>query len=160
MIPDVSILLPLYLTMQQFGLVNSLLGIILPHTAWGIVIFLFKGFFDQLPHELIQAARVDGASELRTFSRIILPMSIPVFTIVAISVVIPVWNEFMWPLIVTKTPEHWTFTVAMNNLQTQSSVRQNTIMASSVVAMLPLLVVFMASLKHIEKAISFSGVKG
>lgn len=160
MIPDISLLLPLYLTMKKLQLVNTLLAIILPHSAWGIVIFLFKGFFDQLPHELMQAARVDGASEFRTFTQLVMPLSIPIFTVVAVMTFIPVWNEFMWPLIVTKSPENWTFTVALNDLQSQSSIHQNTIMASSVIAMIPLLIVFLTCQKYIEKGVAFTGVKG
>lgn len=160
MIPDISLILPLYFTMQQLDLVDTLWAIILPHSAWGIVIYLFKGFFDQLPGELMQAARVDGASEFRTFLQIAVPLSIPVFTTIAVMTFIPVWNEFMWPLIVTKTPENWTFTVALNDLQHQTSIRQNTLMASSFVSMIPLLIVFLTCQKYIEKGVSFSGVKG
>lgn len=160
MIPDISLLIPLYFTMKKLHLVNTLLGIILPHSAWGIVIYLFKGFFDQLPQELMQAARVDGASEFRTFSQMVIPLSIPIFTVIAVMTFIPVWNEFMWPLIVTKSPENWTFTVALNDLQSQSAVHQNTIMASSVIAMIPLLIVFLTCQKYIEKGVAYTGVKG
>ncbi|MFD2115159.1 carbohydrate ABC transporter permease [Paenibacillus yanchengensis] len=160
MIPDVAILLPLYMTMEKLNLINSLWAVILPHTAWGIVIFLFKGFFDQLPKELMQAARIDGASEIRTFTQMVLPMSIPIFTIVGLMTFIPVWNEFMWPLIVLKNPESWTFTVALNDLQTRSNVRQNVIMASAAISMIPLLILFSTCQKYIEKGISFTGVKG
>lgn len=159
-IPDISLLIPLYMTMKQLHLVDTLLSVILPHSAWGIVIFLFKGFFDQLPKELMQAARVDGASEFRTFTQLVIPLSIPIFTVVAVLTFIPVWNEFLWPLIVTKSPENWTFTVALNDLQNQSGIQQNTIMASSFVATIPLLIVFLTSQKYIEKGVAFTGVKG
>jgi ABC-type glycerol-3-phosphate transport system permease component len=160
MIPGISLILPLYLLMKQLGLVNSLLALILPHSAWGIVIYLFKGFFDQLPKELMQAARVDGASELRTFSQIAIPMSIPVFTTVGVLTFVPVWNEFVWPLVVNNLPEYWTFTVALNDLQNKSYVQQNMVMASSFLSMIPLLIIFLLSQKYIEKGIAFSGVKG
>lgn len=160
MIPGISLLLPLYLLMKQLGLINSLLAVILPHSAWGIVIYLFKGFFDQLPKELMQAARVDGASEFHTFSRIAVPMSIPIFTTVSVLTFVPVWNEFVWPLVVNNLPEYWTFTVALNDLQNKTYVQQNMVMASSVLSMVPLFIIFMVSQKYIEKGIAFSGVKG
>ncbi|MGG1638998.1 carbohydrate ABC transporter permease [Paenibacillus sp. NRS-1760] len=160
MIPDISLLLPLYLLMKDLGLVNSLLAVILPHTAWGIVIFLFKGFFDQVSRELLQAARVDGASELRTFLQIVTPLSIPIFTTVGVMTFIPVWNEFLWPLIVNSSPKYWTFTVALNDLQNQPSVLQNMLMASAFVSMIPLLLIFLFAQKYIEKGVAFSGVKG
>ncbi|REE87481.1 multiple sugar transport system permease protein [Paenibacillus taihuensis] len=160
MIPDISLLLPLYLLMKDLHLVNSLLAMILPHSAWGIIIFLFKGFFDQISKELLQAARVDGASEIRTFTQIVIPLSIPIFASVAVLTFIPVWNEFVWPLVVNNLPKYWTFTVALNDLQNQSNVQQNMIMASSFVSMTPLLIIFLFSQKYIEKGVSFSGVKG
>lgn len=160
MIPGISLLLPQYLLMKDLGLVNSLFAIILPHSAWGIVIFLFKGFFDELPGELMQAARVDGASDFRIFSQIVVPLSYPVFTVVAVMTFIPVWNEFLWPLVVNNDPKYWTFTVALNDLQNNSSVQQNMIMASSFLSMIPLFIVFITSQKYIEKGVAFSGVKG
>lgn len=160
MIPGISLLLPLFLLMKELHLVNTLMALILPHAAWGMVIFLFKGFFDQLSHELVQAASIDGASEFRIFTQIVVPMSIPIFTVVAVMTFIPVWNEFVWPLVVNNMPEKWTFTVALNDLQSKGNVQQNTIMASSLVSMLPLLVVFLFSQKYIEKGIAFTGVKG
>jgi multiple sugar transport system permease protein len=160
MIPGISLLLPQYLLMKDLGLVNSLYAIILPHSAWGIVIFLFKGFFDELPGELMQAARVDGASDFRIFSQIVVPLSYPVFTVVAVMTFIPVWNEFLWPLVVNNDPKYWTFTVALNDLQNISSVQQNMIMASSLLSMIPLFIVFITSQKYIEKGVAFSGVKG
>lgn len=160
MIPDISLLLPLYLLMKDLGLVNSLWAIILPHSAWGIVIFLFKGFFEQVSKELLQAARVDGAAELRIFTQIVIPLSIPIFATVGVLTFIPVWNEFVWPLIVNNKPEYWTFTVALNDLQNKSNVQQNMIMASSFLSLLPLLLVFILAQKYIEKGVSFTGVKG
>ncbi|MDQ0916188.1 carbohydrate ABC transporter permease [Paenibacillus sp. V4I5] len=161
MIPDIALLIPLYLTMTQLNLIDTLWAIILPHTAWGIVIFLFKGFFDQLPRELIQAARVDGASEFRTFYQIVIPMSIPIFTVVSVLTFLPVWNEFLWPLVVAKSPANWTITVALNNLQYQGgSISENMLMASGVISMIPLLIVFITCQKFIEKGVAFTGVKG
>lgn len=164
MIPGVSILIPQYILIKNLHLSDSLWAIILPHFAWGFVIFLFKGFFDQLPKELLQAARIDGAGELRTFLKIVVPMSIPVFTIVAVMTFVPVWNEFMWPYIVTKSPEHWTFPVAMNDMQQTTNrntiVRPNLISASGVLSLIPLLILFISTQRFVEKGINFTGIKG
>ncbi|WP_168123472.1 carbohydrate ABC transporter permease [Paenibacillus sp. HB172176] len=160
MIPGVTVLIPQYLLMQKLHLVDSLWAIILPHCAWGFVILLFKGFFDQLPKELLQAARIDGASEFRTFMQVVIPMSVPVFTIVAVLTFMPVWNDFMWPYIVINSPAKWTFTVAMNNLQNGANSRPNWISASGIISMIPMLIVFIGTQKYIERGINFSGVKG
>ncbi|AJY75610.1 carbohydrate ABC transporter permease [Paenibacillus beijingensis] len=164
MIPGISTLIPQYVLMQKLHLVDTLWAIILPHFAWGFVIFLFKGFFDQLPKELLQAARIDGASEFRTFTHIVVPMSVPVFTIVGVMTFIPVWNEFLWPYIVTQSPENWTFTVAMNDMQETTNrdtvARPNWISASGVISMIPLVILFMFTQRYVEKGINFTGIKG
>lgn len=164
MIPGVSILIPQYILIKNLHLSDSLWAIILPHFAWGFVIFLFKGFFDQLPKELLQAARIDGATEFSIFLRIVIPMSIPVFTIVGVMTFVPVWNEFMWPYIVTKSPEHWTFPVAMNDMQQTTDrntiVRPNLISASGILSLIPLLILFISTQRYVEKGINFTGIKG
>lgn len=157
MIPEIVILVPLYLTVEKLGLVNTLWGIILPHSAWGIVIYLFRGFFDQLPGELLQAARIDGASELRIYTRFVIPLSLPIFTVVGVMSFIAVWNEFLWPLIVARKEEYWTLTVALYSVR---NLPENVSMASSVVATIPLLLVFLFCQKLIERGVAWTGVKG
>ncbi|UVI27531.1 carbohydrate ABC transporter permease [Paenibacillus spongiae] len=160
MIPEIAILVPLYLTMDKLHLVNTLWGIILPHTAWGIVIFLFKGFFEQLPGELLQAARIDGASEFRIYWWLIVPMSAPIFTVVSVMTFIAVWNEFLWPLVIARSPSVWTFTVALNDFQNRQSMGANVVMSSLVVATIPLMIIIITCQKLIEKGVSFTGLKG
>lgn len=160
MIPEIAIPVPLYLTMDKLHLVNSLWGIILPHTPCGIVIFLFKGFFEQLPGELLQAGRIDGANEVRIFYRIVVPMSAPIFTVVAVMTFIAVWNEFLWPLVVARTQDVWTFTVALNDFQQRASLGANVIMSSLVIATIPLMLNITSCQKLIEKGVSFTGLKG
>ncbi|MFD0710665.1 carbohydrate ABC transporter permease [Paenibacillus sp. GCM10027626] len=160
MIPEIAILVPLYLTMEKLNLVNTLWGIILPHTAWGVVIFLFKGFFEQLPGELMQAARIDGASEFRIYWRLIVPMSAPIFTVVSVMTFIAVWNEFLWPLVIARSPSVWTFTVALNDFQNRQSMGANVIMSSLVAATVPLMIIIISCQKLIERGVSFTGLKG
>lgn len=160
MISDTSMMLPLYVTINELHLLDTLWAIILPHTAWGIVVFLFKGFFDQLPKELLQAAKVDGAADFRIFYQIAAPMSIPIFTVVGVMTFLPVWNEFMWPLVVAKSQDNWTVTLALNNISLSKNASQNLLMAGGVISMIPLLLVFLTSQKYIEKGVSFTGVKG
>ncbi|MCC3376544.1 carbohydrate ABC transporter permease [Cohnella sp. REN36] len=160
MIPEIAILVPLYLTMDKLHLVNTLWGIVLPHTAWGIVIFLFKGFFEQLPGELLQAARIDGARELAIYWRIIVPMAAPIFTVVSVMTFISVWNEFLWPLVVARKPDVWTFTVALNDFQNRQSMGANVMMSSLIVATIPLMIIIISCQRLIEKGVSFTGLKG
>lgn len=160
MIPEIAILVPLYLTMEKLNLIDSLWAIILPHSAWGIVIFLFKGFFDQLPGELLQAARIDGASEIRIFARLVVPLSLPIFTVVGVMTFIAVWNEFLWPLVVARSESVWTLTVALNRFQGMQGTTTNVLMASLAIATIPMLLVFLFCQRLIEKGVSWTGVKG
>lgn len=160
MIPEIAILVPLYLTMDELHLVDTLWAIILPHSAWGIVIFLFKGFFDQLPGELLQAARIDGSSELGIFARLVIPLSMPIFTVIGVMTFMAVWNEFLWPLVVARQEAAWTVTVALNRFQTMQTTNTNVLMASLAVATIPMLLVFLFCQRLIERGVSWTGVKG
>lgn len=160
MIPEIAILVPLYLTIVKLGLVDTLWGIILPHSAWGIIIFLFKGFFDQLPGELLQAARIDGASEYRIYFTMIIPLSIPIFTTVGVMSFMGTWNEFLWPLVVARKEEVWTLTVALNNFTSNQAMGPQIMMSTLMVATIPLLIVFASCQKLIERGVAWTGVKG
>ncbi|MDF2925508.1 MAG: hypothetical protein K0R57_4422 [Paenibacillaceae bacterium] len=159
-IPEIAVIVPLYLVIEKLNLTNNLWGVILPHTSWGLVIFIFKGFFGQLPDELLQAARIDGANEWKIFYRIVVPMSVPVFTVVAVMTFMPVWNEFLWPLIVLRDDHLWTFSVYMSSRTNSDVSDTNLTMAMLLIATLPLLLVFASCQRLIEKGISWSGVKG
>lgn len=160
MIPEFAVLVPLYLTIEQMGLVDTLWGIILPHSAWGIAIFLFKGFFDQLPGELLQAARIDGASEYRIYFTMVIPLSIPIFTTIGVMSFMATWNEFLWPLVVGRKEEVWTLTVAINSFTSNQSMGPHIVMSTLAIATIPLLLVFISCQKLIERGVAWTGVKG
>lgn len=160
MIPEIAILVPLYLTMEKLNLIDTLWAIILPHSAWGIVIFLFKGFFDQLPGELLQAARIDGSSEIGIFARLVIPLSLPIFTVVGVMTFIAVWNEFLWPLVAARKEAVWTLTVALNRFQGMQTISTNVLMSSLTVATVPMLLVFLFCQRLIERGVTWTGVKG
>ncbi|BBI31571.1 carbohydrate ABC transporter permease [Cohnella abietis] len=160
MIPEIAILVPLYLTMEKLNLIDTLWAIILPHSAWGIVIFLFKGFFDQLPGELLQAARIDGSSEIGIYARLVIPLSLPIFTVVGVMTFIAVWNEFLWPLVAARKEAVWTLTVALNRFQGLQTISTNVLMSSLTIATVPMLLVFLFCQRLIERGVTWTGVKG
>ncbi|HBF38745.1 MAG TPA: hypothetical protein DDW50_15680 [Firmicutes bacterium] len=163
MIPEVAILVPLYITVQKLHLTGTMWGIILPHTSWGIVIFLFKGFFDQLPQDLIQAARIDGATEFQIFHKLIVPLSFPIFAVVSVMVFLPVWNEILLPLIIAGgNSAIWTIPVYTNAIQQSQLMASsmNLVMALLVVSTLPMLLIFIFCQGLIEKGIAWTGMKG
>ncbi|GBG05619.1 carbohydrate ABC transporter permease [Paenibacillus agaridevorans] len=163
MIPEVAIIVPLYLVIGELGLTNNLWGVILPHTSWGIVIYMFKGFFDQIPDEMLQAARMDGANEWRIFYSMIVKLSIPIFTVISIMTFMAVWNEFLWPLIVLRDESLYTFTLYITSEASRpraAGTGQST-MAMLLLAAIPLMVVFATCQRLIERGVSWSsGVKG
>lgn len=160
MIPEIAVLVPLYLVTKTLGLTNSLWGVILPHASWGIVIYMFRGFFEQLPDEVIQAARIDGAGEWRIFRSIVVRMSFPIFTIISIMTFIAVWNEFLWPLVLLRDETLYTLTLVLNAKASMSTVSPNTLMAMLLLSAIPLIIVFATCQKLIEKGVSWTGVKG
>jgi ABC-type glycerol-3-phosphate transport system permease component len=160
MIPFIATLLPMYIIFNQFNLLDSLWGLILPSTSWGFAIYLFKGFFDQLPKELMEAARIDGSKEVNTFVKIVIPLSKSVFGVVALWTFLAVWNDFMWPNIIIQKPSLWTYTVALYKVQNLGSFFPNESMALNLIAVLPTLSVMLIFQKYIQKGIAFSGIKG
>jgi ABC-type glycerol-3-phosphate transport system permease component len=161
MIPFIATLLPMYIIFNDFGLLNTLWALILPSTSWGFAIYLFKGFFDKLPNDLRDAARIDGASEINTFVRIMVPLSKPVFGVISLWSFLAVWNEFMWANITIQKPALWTYTVALYKIQQGSgSFAPNESMALNVIAIVPTLFIMLIFQKSIQKGIALTGIKG
>jgi multiple sugar transport system permease protein len=139
----------------------SYLPLILPHTAWALPILLFKGFFDQIPEDLIEAARLDGASEFKIFARVIFPLSKPVFSVMALWTFLSMWQNFMWPYIVSivQPQEFWTYPVALYYKQS-AGVYANEMMALAALACVPTIVIFVIFQRFIERGIVWTGLKG
>jgi multiple sugar transport system permease protein len=137
------------------------LPLILPYTAWGLSVLLFKGFFDQLPKDLIEAARLDGASEFKIFTTVVFPLSRPVFSIMALWTFLSMWQSFMWPYIVSivQPQEFWTYPVALYYKQSAGAYA-NEMMALAVLASLPTIVIFIVFQRFIERGIVWTGLKG
>jgi len=171
MIPEVLLFIPLFLMMKEFpfpflpnvNLINTYMGLILPHAAWGFSILLFKGFFDRIPTEIIEAARIDGASEFKIFIRLVTPLSKSVFAVVGIFGFVATWMNFLWPYIITQKRELWTFTVALFNLQQSPELMalgSNTVMAALTISLIPSLLIFLSIQKFIQEGIALEGLKG
>jgi ABC-type glycerol-3-phosphate transport system permease component len=145
MIPGILTLVPSFLWVKQLGLLNSYWVLILPYIAGGqiIAIFLFKGFFDGLPQELFESARLDGAGHFRLYWHIVLPLSKQIIAVVMIINILGAWNNFLWPFI---TNNDNTYHVVSSGLyimsQTQIAANRSTMFAAYVLASIPLLVLF------------------
>jgi multiple sugar transport system permease protein len=159
MVPNVVTLVPLYTMMRQFHLANTYWAIFLPYVL-GVpyTIFLMRQYFMSLPSEIFAAARVDGCSEWRILTRILLPMGRPIIITATLIAFVFGWNNFLWPLIVTDTTSKQVLTVSIAALQSSFGEQWNLVLAASLVALIPLLVIFAVFQKHIVRSIQLSGV--
>jgi multiple sugar transport system permease protein len=160
MVPFQVIMIPTFLIVQHLGLVDSLGGLIAPNLVTPFGIFLLRQFFRTLPAELEDAARIDGAGELRIFWQIMFPLAMPAVATLAIFSFQGGWNAFLWPLLVTTTDDMRTIQVGLTVFVQQYSTQWDQLMAATVVATLPIIAVFAAAQRLLVKGIAYTGLKG
>jgi glucose/mannose transport system permease protein len=143
-IPYQSILIPLVKTLQQGNLYGSLWGLIVTHTVYGIPIttLIFRNYYAGIPTEVVEAAKIDGASIFGIYARIVFPLSLPGFVVVAIWQFTSIWNDFLFAATLTSNPNVQPVTVALNNLAGSFIVEWNVQMAGALIAALPTLLVY------------------
>ncbi|GAB3599225.1 carbohydrate ABC transporter permease [Kineococcus gypseus] len=160
MVPPQILVVPLYREVLAMGLADTYWGIILPQLAVPTMVFILKSFFDGIPRELEEAARVDGAGSFRVFWQVVLPLSRSILAAVAIFVFIGAWNNFLWPFIITSNPDLMTLPVGLVQVQSSFGVRYAQVMASALLAGLPLIVVFMLFQRQIIRGVATTGLGG
>lgn len=160
MIPAIVTIIPAFLIITTFGWINTYWALFTPtlSSVWGI--FLLRQFFLTIPRELEDAARVDGASDLVIFFRVILPLSRPALATLGIFTFMASWKDFLWPLIVTNRVDMRTVEVGISNFNSLYSTDWPHQMAAAVVVMLPIIVVFLIAQKHFVRGITLTGLKG
>lgn len=185
MIPSEVTLIPSYLILKNFpfpanthlphvDFLNTLWAVVLPSMAWGWAVLIFKGWFDSLPAETMDAARVDGASEFRIMRAIVLPLSLPVIAFIGYQTFSSVWDAFTWPLIVLQSAHAWPLSVAINSAQAQltntrgmpgqtlaaGTLGWNGVMALSVLQSLPVFAMFLIFREQIVRGVKITGLNG
>lgn len=160
LVPGQILLVPLYQEMQAFGLADTFWGIVLPQVIAPVNVIVLKRFFDAVPVELEEAARIDGAGRLRVLWSVILPLSRSILIAVAIFTFIGAWNNFMWPFIVTTDPGLMTMPVGLGTVKNAYGMQYAQTMAAAVIAAAPLLVIFMFFQRQIIKGIATTGLGG
>jgi alpha-1,4-digalacturonate transport system permease protein len=158
MIPLQVILIPVYLVTSKLGLVNTLWGFIIPAAATPTGVFVLRQYMLTIPDELIEAACIDGAAEFRVFRSVILPTCQPALAVVAIFSAVWRWNDFLWPLIIAQDEKVYTLPVAVARFAGQQVVPLNLILAMSVVSMLPMIVIFLFTRRHVTQGIATTGL--
>lgn len=159
-IPVQISMLPLFLLMKWFGLVNTYWGVIIPGMASILGIFLVRQFMLSIPQDLLDAARIDGASEWKIYWSIVLPLASPVLVTLAIFTFMNMWNDFMWPLIILTDSSKYTLPVAIANLVGEHVMDVELMMASSVLTVTPVLILFLALQRYYIAGLMAGGVKG
>lgn len=159
MIPPTIILVPVFLVINEVGLLNSLWGVILPAVATPTGVFLLRQYMLTIPDELIEAARMDHASEWRIYWRIVLPLSAPALAVLAIFSVMWRWNDFLLPLIVLSQNEVFTLQLALNSFQGELNTQWHYLLAMTVITLIPVTLVFAFLQRYITTGIASAGVK-
>jgi alpha-1,4-digalacturonate transport system permease protein len=159
MVPLSVVLVPVYLVITTVNWNNNLLGIIIPAAATPTGVFLLRQYMLTIPDELIDAARIDGASEWRIYAQIIVPLAKPALAVLTIFSVMWRWNDFLWPLIVLSRSEFFTLQVGLSSFQGELNVQWNLILAMTVLTLLPITLVFAFLQRFITTGIATTGMK-
>jgi alpha-1,4-digalacturonate transport system permease protein len=159
MIPPTIILVPQFLVVSGMGLLNNPWGVILPAVATPTGVFLLRQYMLTIPDELLEAARMDNASEWRIYWKIVLPLAAPAMAVLAIFSFMWRWNEFLWPLIVLSKSEHFTLQLALNSFQGELNTQWHYLLAMTVITLIPISLVFTFLQKYIATGIAGAGVK-
>jgi multiple sugar transport system permease protein/alpha-1,4-digalacturonate transport system permease protein len=159
MIPIQVLMVPQFEIVADFGWVNSNWGVIIPRAAEAFGIFFARQYFMGIPDELLEAARIDGARELAILRRIVLPLSKPLIAVLVIFTFMWRWNEFAWPLIVLNDSTSYTLPVGMLFLKGQYATDQTALMSMSIVAVLPMIAVFVFFQRYFVEGIARTGLK-
>lgn len=159
-LPKQVILIPLLREMSALKLYNTIWAVILPIVGWPFGVFLIKQFAEGIPGEMMEAARIDGASEWRTFSDVALPMIKPGIGALAIFTFINSWNDYFMQLIMLTSTETSTISLGIANMQAENSTDFGLIMAGAALAAIPIIIVFLIFQKYFTKGITMGAVKG
>src|SRR4051794_7135076 len=160
MIPWEVTLIPGFVLMRQLGWIDSHLALIVPSIGDVFGIFLLRQSFMTIPRELEDAARIDGAGYFQVYRTVILPLSVPALAVVAVLGFMSVWNSFLWPLIMMNTPSKFTLPVGLQLLNSQHSTDWTVLMAGDVIALIPVVIVYLAAQKYFVEGITLTGLKG
>lgn len=159
MVPLEVIMIPIFIVVSFMGLYNSLWGLIIPAAATPTGVFIMRQYLLSVPDSLLEAARIDGATEWQIFWRIVFPIAVPAMAVLAIFSFMWRWNDFLWPLIVISDPDKYTAQLAIANFMGEFSVDWNSLLAMSVVSMIPVLIIFFMFQRYFVQGMATSGMK-
>jgi multiple sugar transport system permease protein len=160
MMPEEVIAIPLYLVLGKINLINNFGGLALPLVGWALPIYVLTGFMRRIPMELEEAARVDGAGDLRIFLRIIVPLSLPAIGTCAVFGFLMIWDQYLLPLLVAQSPDMSTLTLIVTSLQQSQEQGEGVRLAAAVVLMVPSVLVYLGLQRMFERGLLSGSLKG
>lgn len=159
-LPGMMFLVPNFLTLNALHLLNNYLGVIIPGLAGIFGVFFLRQFFESIPKELEEAATIDGANVLQTFVQVVLPQAKPALATLAVITFLASWNDFLWPMLVLTQPDMLTLPPGLRSLQGAYTSEYGQMMAGSVIAAVPVLIIYVALQKYIVQSVAATGIKG
>ena len=159
MVPFQVVMIPTLLIVKALGLVDTLPALVVPNLVTAFGIYLLRQFFLSLPAELEEAAIMDGAGRLRVLTRILLPLMGPPLSTLAVLTFLTVWNDFLWPLVVTSSPENMTVQLGLATFQSAHFTNWPVLMAGTLMSQLPVLVLFLVGQRWFVRSIATTGIK-
>jgi len=158
MVPYQLTLIPQFILVAKLGGIDTYWGLIVPTLANAQALFLMRQFISQVPDELIDAGRIDGAGEFRTFVQIVLPQTKPILATLGVFVFLWHWNDFLWPLVETRSPDHYVMTVGLYSLEAQNISLAIT-MAAAVITFLPIFFLYLVLQRYFIRSVAITGLK-
>jgi multiple sugar transport system permease protein len=159
-LPGMMFLVPNFVTVARLGWLNNFAGVIVPALAGVFGVFFLRQFFDTIPRELEEAAQIDGASALQTFTRVALPLAKPALATLGVITFLASWNDFLWPLLVLKDRNLQTLPPGLRTLQGAYTSEYGQMMAGAAIAAIPVLVIYLALQRYIVKSVATTGLAG
>jgi ABC-type glycerol-3-phosphate transport system permease component len=159
MVPFESIVIPLFLQVRRMGFINTYAALILPAVGNGLGIFMFKQFFEEIPNELLEAARVEGASWFKIFCQLVIPLSLPAVVTVIVMMFLFQWNALFWPLVATHSSKYEVVQVAIAAHRMTEETHWASLFSSAIAGSLPPMLLFFALQKYYVQGITRTGIK-
>ncbi|CAO1653130.1 carbohydrate ABC transporter permease [Salinibacterium sp. NYA9b] len=159
MVPQEALVIPMFLMVSEAGLTNTYIGMALPDLFTVLGVYLLRQFMEGIPYSYVEAARVDGASELRILTRVITPMVAPAIVVFVIIKFMFTWNTFLWPLLVAQDEAMYTVTVGLVNFAGSEFNQWNLINAATMISMIPTIILFVTLQRFLVKGVALSGMK-
>ena len=160
MFSGTALMFPLYIQMTQMGLIGSKWALILSSSVWAYSIIWFKSFFDNIPRDLFEAGKIDGASDLQMLGRIVIPLSKPIISVMCVNTFMAIYNDTVYPLMLLPEQKDWTIMIRLFVLTTAGTPKPSYMYVLLVIATIPSLVIYMIAQKNLVEGVSTSGIKG